>query len=50
MVVIQPWEGRRVESAVSDVVMRERAAALGAHIRADDGVARAVALIEQTVR
>jgi UDP:flavonoid glycosyltransferase YjiC (YdhE family) len=38
--------GAAIAQAVSDVSMRQRAAELGARIRAEDGVARAVALIE----
>ena len=36
-----------IHGAVSDTAMRERAAQLGERIRAEDGVARAVAFIEQ---
>ncbi|MBC8163449.1 MAG: glycosyltransferase family 1 protein [Roseiflexaceae bacterium] len=36
-----------IDRAVSDTLMRTRAAALGARIRAEDGIARAVAIIEQ---
>ena len=36
--------------AVSDVTLREGAARLGVGIRAENGVARAVAVIEQTGR
>jgi len=36
-----------IRAATSDREMRERAAALGARIRAEDGVARAVAVIER---
>lgn len=36
-----------IRAAVDDPAMRGRAAALGAHIRAEDGVARAVALLER---
>jgi sterol 3beta-glucosyltransferase len=39
-----------IQAAVSDNVMRERAAALGARIQAEDGVGAAVALIEQAMR
>jgi UDP:flavonoid glycosyltransferase YjiC (YdhE family) len=35
-----------LRACVSDVAMRERAAALGARIREEDGVARAVELLE----
>ena len=35
-----------IEEACSDGAMRERAAALGARIRTEDGVARAVEVIE----
>ena len=37
---------RALEQAVSDPVMRQSASALGAKIRAEDGLARAVAVIE----
>jgi UDP:flavonoid glycosyltransferase YjiC (YdhE family) len=36
--------------AVSDTAMREKAARLGEHIRAENGIARAVAVIEQNRR
>jgi UDP:flavonoid glycosyltransferase YjiC (YdhE family) len=36
-----------IQQAVTDQAMRQRAAALGARIQAEDGVARAVAVIEQ---
>jgi UDP:flavonoid glycosyltransferase YjiC (YdhE family) len=39
-----------IEAAVADGALRERAAPLGAHIRAEDGVAAAIALIEKSVR
>jgi sterol 3beta-glucosyltransferase len=35
-----------IQQAVTDREMRERAAALGERLRAEDGVGRAVALIE----
>jgi UDP:flavonoid glycosyltransferase YjiC (YdhE family) len=38
-----------IRQAVGDQDMRERAAALGAGIRAEDGVGRAVAIIEETM-
>jgi len=38
---------RAIESAVQDPVMRQRAADLGARIRAEDGIARAVAVVRQ---
>ncbi len=37
-----------IRIAVSDTTMRERAVRLGEHIRAENGIARAVAVIEQT--
>jgi sterol 3beta-glucosyltransferase len=41
--------GRRIAAMVGDAAMRERAARLGAAIRAEDGVARAVERIEAHV-
>jgi sterol 3beta-glucosyltransferase len=38
-----------IRLAVTDTAMRERAAVLGAAIRAEDGVARAVELVEARV-
>jgi UDP:flavonoid glycosyltransferase YjiC (YdhE family) len=38
-----------IRCAVSDTAMREKAARLGEHIRAENGIARAVAVIEQTI-
>ena len=37
---------RALEQAVSDPTMRQKASALGARIRAEDGLARSVAVIE----
>ena len=37
-----------IRIAVSDVTMQERAARLGERIRAENGIARAVAVIEQS--
>ena len=37
---------RAIREAVTDQGMRERAARLGAQIRAEDGIARAVAVVE----
>lgn len=39
-----------IQTAVTDQTMRQRAAELGARIRAEDGVARAVAVVEQMKR
>jgi sterol 3beta-glucosyltransferase len=39
-----------IQTAVTDQTMRQRAAELGAKIRAEDGVARAVAVVEQMKR
>jgi hypothetical protein len=39
-----------IDAAVNDPLMRQRAAVLSAHMQAEDGVARAVAIIEQVVR
>jgi sterol 3beta-glucosyltransferase len=39
-----------MSAAVNDREMRQRAAALGAHMQAEDGVANAVGVIEQVVR
>ena len=39
-----------IQTAVTDEAMRGRAADLGAKIRAEDGIARAVAVVGQTVR
>jgi sterol 3beta-glucosyltransferase len=39
-----------IDAAVSDTAMRQRAAALGTRIRAEDGVGNAVALIERSTR
>ena len=39
-----------IEAALSDATIRARVATLGARIRAENGVAAAVALIEQTVK
>lgn len=36
-----------IERAVTDVEMRKKAASLGAHIRAENGIAQAVAIIER---
>jgi sterol 3beta-glucosyltransferase len=38
-----------IRCAVSDTAMRERAARLGECIRAENGIARAVAIIEQNI-
>jgi UDP:flavonoid glycosyltransferase YjiC (YdhE family) len=38
---------KSIHCAVSDTAMRENAALLGEHIRAENGIARAVAVIEQ---
>jgi sterol 3beta-glucosyltransferase len=38
---------RAIESAVRDPIMRRRAADLGAESRAEDGIARAVAVVRQ---
>jgi sterol 3beta-glucosyltransferase len=35
-----------IQTAVTDLAMRERAAALGARIRSEDGIARAVAVVQ----
>lgn len=39
-----------IQRALSDTEMRKKAAALGARIRAENGIARAVAIIEQSSR
>jgi sterol 3beta-glucosyltransferase len=39
-----------IETAVSDRAMRQRAADLGAKIRAEDGIARAVEVVQQIER
>lgn len=36
-----------IQTAVTDQTLRERAAELGAKIRAEDGIARAVAVVQQ---
>ncbi len=41
---------KAIERAVTDVEMRKNAASLGAHIRAENGIAQAVAIIEQSGR
>jgi UDP:flavonoid glycosyltransferase YjiC (YdhE family) len=41
---------RAIARAVGDAAMRERAAALGAELRAEDGVARAVEAVERELR
>jgi len=38
---------RAIQEALTDQTMRQRAAALGAKIQAEDGIARAVALVQQ---
>lgn len=36
-----------IRAALGDDIMRERAAALGAQIRAEDGIGRAVAIVNK---
>jgi hypothetical protein len=38
-----------IQLGVADQTMRQRAAALGSRIQAEDGIARAVAIIEESV-
>ncbi len=38
---------RAIQQAVTDPAMRQRAASLGAKIRAEDGIARAVEVVQQ---
>jgi sterol 3beta-glucosyltransferase len=39
-----------IKTALDDVAMRERAAAIGATVRAENGVAQAIASIERAAR
>lgn len=41
---------KAIAAAVTDPSMRERAAALGEHIRAEDGIGQAVEVIEKNRR